>query len=146
MEHSNPFSDISKDKYEENISLIVTSIIKRTADYNSFDPWWMEMEKYFLNSLFLATYICFSQENMNIQTIIKLLGDYDISDENDRVSNPSYLDIFFRKLSQDELVIQMYGNTNPALRNWEYFRTNCKGRTAQSVKATALARLVALYK
>lgn len=41
------------------------------------------------------------------------------------------------------VLYQKYGdvNTNPALRNWEDFRTKCKGRTAQSVTSTALAKL-----
>lgn len=40
-------------------------------------------------------------------------------------------------------IYEKYGdvNTNPALRNWEDFRTKCKGKTAQSVTATALAKL-----
>lgn len=32
-------------------------------------------------------------------------------------------------------------NTNAALRNWEDFRTKCKGKTAQSVTATVLSKL-----
>jgi len=40
-------------------------------------------------------------------------------------------------------LFEKYGdvNTNPALRNWEDFRTKCKGKTAQGVTATALAKL-----
>jgi len=40
-------------------------------------------------------------------------------------------------------IYEKYGdvNSNPALRNWEDFRTKCKGKTAQSVTATALAKL-----
>lgn len=99
------------------------------------------------------------QFNMVLMTIFPQLETYayeamDLIDKyiQDRYDNyaPKYIKIDGKqKLDESRKkpigveLYEKYGgiNDNPALRCWEDFRTKCKGKTAQSVTATALAKL-----
>ncbi len=142
----NPFKYVLEEKYEEDISILVSNVMESTNENkhsNAKDPFWENMAKVLLNAIFFATYIGFPMEERNMPTVMELFRWFEVSDDDDRTSNPTRLDLFFEVFAQDEAIRQKYGdvNTNPALRNWEDFRTKCKGKTAQSVTATALAKL-----
>lgn len=250
----NPFKYIMPEKYEEQISNLVSSIMdsrNEGKESKSNDPFWDDMAKVLLKSIFYACYEGFPAEERNIPSIMELFRWFEVSDNDDRYQNPTKLDRFFEvfgdkdgtyqvtenivafyrkyysthlseigeesKLplfnkdireriaiplySSNSVTIEEYGNeikmlvalikaadlldedtkslaqtaidsintyiydretgyaegtkpigvciyekygnvnSNPALRNWEDFRTKCKGKTAQSVTATALAKL-----
>lgn len=141
----NPFSYIREDNYEEGISSLVSSIMDSRSESNqkSNDPFWDDMAKVLLKSIFYATYEGFNKEEQNMNTVMALFRWFEVSDKDDRYKNPTKLDTFFKVFAEDEEIAEKYGtvNTNPALRNWEDFRTKCKGKTAQSVTATALAKI-----
>lgn len=250
----NPFRYILEEKYEEQISALVSSIMdsrSENKEQKSNDPFWEDMAKVLLKAIFYAAYEGFPMEERNMPIIMELFRWFEVSDNDDRYTNPTKLDRFFdvfgdkngtyhvaeviidfyksyykefieqiglesslplqrlavrekisipvyssdktgieeykqeiktitnaiqanglmnekiEKLSADALneiehyiknrsdnyendekpigvcIYEKYGdvNSNPALRNWEDFRTKCKGKTAQSVTATALAKL-----
>lgn len=251
----NPFRYILHHKYEEQISNIVSSIMDSNNDKKTSnkEPFWEDMAKVLLKSLFYATYQSFPQDEQNMTTVMQLFRWFEVTDQDDRIKNPTKLDMFFSRfgdrygvwdvsekiiefykryyaevkeatgissqfeqifvvtkmsefiaipigserdesinriqqeimtlatLAQDReiggagfqelsisvleaitqykearktnydgykkpigvVMYEKYGdvNTNPALRNWEDFRTKCKGKTAQSVISTALSKL-----
>lgn len=250
----NPFNYILEEKYEEQISSLVSSIMdsrSENKEQKSNDPFWEDMAKVLLKAIFYAAYEGFPLEERNMPIIMELFRWFEVSDNDDRYTNPTKLDRFFdvfgdkngtyhvaetiiefykvyyaestdqeviasnlplqislvrekisipaysadadgieeykqeirnitktlksnglinekiEKFSNDALkeiehykksrfeyyendekpigvcIYEKYGdvNSNPALRNWEDFRTKCKGKTAQSVTATALAKL-----
>lgn len=250
----NPFNYIIEKKYEEQISSLVSSIMdsrSENKEQKSNDPFWDDMAKVLLKSIFYAVYEGFPEKERNMPTVMELFRWFEVSDRDDRYANPTKLDKFFdlfgdkngtyhvaeaiiefyktyynefaeeieitstlplqmlavkekisiplyssdtreieeykqeitvitnaiqtagllnnnieniakKALSNIEHYIQdrfsnyensrkpigvclfeKYGdvNSNPALRNWEDFRTKCKGKTAQSVTATALGKL-----
>lgn len=263
----NPFCYISKERYEEQISTLVSSIMdsrSENKDQKASDPFWDDMAKVLLKSIFYAVYEGYPVEQRNMSTVMEMFRWFEVSDNDDRYRNPTRLDRFFevfgdkngilnvvesildflytqitiqgnpqtvgelcginadKKYMMDNLAIpigssycaeiERYKNTiveslrrigkngeltaeirkkagnaiegienyielrrtnyqspvirdrngkisktkpigvelfeafgdvnsNPALRNWEDFRTKCKGKTAQSVTATALAKL-----
>lgn len=250
----NPFKYILPHKYEESISSLVSSIMDSNdvKEKKANDPFWEDMSKVLLKSIFYAVYEGFKIEERNMQTVMEMFRWFEVSDHDNRYTNPTKLDKFFNvfgdkdgtldvandilnfydryylefvkeiglksslplviKEIQEKIAIQInssdsdgimeyrneigqivgeirevvedenakifilanraiksiekyiddrfynyrnnvrpigvticekYGdvNSNPALRNWEDFRTKCKGKTAQSVTATALAKL-----
>ena len=248
----NPFCYILPEKYEEQISNLVSSIMdsrNENKDQKSNDPFWDDMAKVLLKSIFYAVYEGYPAYQRNMSTVMSMFRWFEVSDNDDRYTNPTKLDRFFEvfgdkngvlgtvdsvmnylsimvptnkaltpisnilgldinkkqmmekmalpigcdgnlelskykeaieKSLQEEWLtpeskeaaekaigdinnyiearktnyetiqkpigVELYeaygdGNTNPALRNWEDFRTKCKGKTAQSVTATALAKL-----
>lgn len=256
----NPFNYIMEEKYEEQISSLVSAVMDSQMQDNSQksqDPFWDEMAKVLLKSIFYANYMGFPKREQNMGTVMEMFRWFEVSDEDDRESNPTKLDKFFEVFGDcygnlsiakdirsflelcfgankelqtwvnnlkskmpldikemrkhieiplntertmgiekyvneienisieindsedDELkslilpnarelldkidkyindrvnnypngdkpmgvkLFEKYGdvNRNPALRSWEDFRTKCKGKTAQSVTATALAKL-----
>lgn len=256
----NPFCYIMQDKYEEQISTFVSTIMdsrKEDKESKSNDPFWDDMSKVLLKSIFYAVYEGYPSEQRNMSTAMEMFRWFEVSDNDDRYRNPTKLDRFFeifgdkngvlstaetilaffsiqimvqsgtkvvpkslgelsglnidKKQMMEKIAIPLgssdcaaitdysksikemlgtleeqggvntemqgkadaalnaidtyikaratryanmpkpigvelyeaYGdvNSNPALRNWEDFRTKCKGKTAQSVTATALAKL-----
>lgn len=263
----NPFCYILKERYEEQISTLVSSIMDSrndNKDQKSNDPFWDDMAKVLLKSIFYAVYEGYPAEERNMSTVMEMFRWFEVSDNDDRYKNPTRLDRFFEVFgdkngilnivesilaffytpitiqnnpqtvgelcgintdkkymmenlaipigSSNSMAIERYRNTimdliaeiekngelnseirgkaktaiksiddyielrrtnyaspvirdkngnvlkskpigvklfesfgdvnsNPALRNWEDFRTKCKGKTAQSVTATALAKL-----
>lgn len=248
----NPFYYILPERYEEQISNLVSSIMDSRNDnkeQKSNDPFWDDMAKVLLKSIFYAVYEGYPSYQRNMSTVMEMFRWFEVSDNDDRYNNPTKLDRFFevfgdkngvlstvysiinylsmpvsqgqdrksvadilgmeinKKIMMDKLAMPLgtagnaelskykeviatslheswitddikkaaekvladidsyifarktnyktvnkpigvelfetYGdaNNNPALRNWEDFRTKCKGKTAQSVTATALAKL-----
>lgn len=252
----NPFKYILEVKYEESISSLVECIMNSKTDIKtqkSNDPFWEDMAKVLLKSIFYAVYEGFPIEQQNMSTVMEMFRWFEVSDEDNRNTQlDKFFDVFGDKYGtyhlcnkirdfymkffnensklaktyslapqypmdiksmgehlyvpingsdnscggilqyEDEIVMFMqlmeqeeisdevlqrmsievreaihtyiddrqsnysnsnkpvgvvlfekYGdiNTNPALRNWEDFRTKCKGKTAQSVTATALSKL-----
>lgn len=249
----NPFKYILDEKFEEGISSLVSCIMDSRSEKKentNNDPFWDDMAKVLLKAIFYAVYEGFSEEERNMTTVMEMFRWFEVSDHDNRYSNPTKLDKFFEvfgdkdgtlkvaekisdfyneyyinynerikyntlpaslELIKEKIVIPLrssnsaeidkykeeinniidiissnelemkkilnlannaiaeidkykeerlnnyyckekpigviiyekYGdvNSNPALRNWEDFRTKCKGKTAQSVTATALAKL-----
>ncbi|MBE5877233.1 MAG: hypothetical protein E7290_10155 [Lachnospiraceae bacterium] len=246
----NPFAYIFEDKYEEQISSLISSIFDSRSEKDeksSQDPFWEDMAKVLLKAIFYIVYECYPKEEQNMATVMKLFRYFEVSDEDDRYSNPTKLDTMFTqygdadgcyeaamaimefhktvkkvvnyqsslpleynvlckqiaiplhsdmnqgimaykteieslttmlgqkdvvtsglavatekamkaidkycedrltgyansKKPQGVLLMEKFGDmhSNPAIRNWEDFRTKCKGKTAQSVTATALSKL-----
>ena len=254
----NPFIYIMSEKYEEQISSLVSAIMDsqmQDKSQKSNDPFWEDMAKIVLKALFYANYIGFPKREQHIGTVMEMFRWFEVSDNDDRDTNPTKLDKFFevfgdcygnlsiakdirsffelcfnaskelqnyiknlsvplgvkeirniieiplrtertmgieRYIAEIETIsteindsdddnlkavilpnarelldkinkyiddrindypngdkpmgvklFEKYGdvNTNPALRNWEDFRTKCKGKTAQSVISTALSKL-----
>lgn len=244
----NPFHYILQERYEEQISTIVSSIMdsrSENKEQKSNDPFWDDMAKVLLKSIFYAVYEGYPSEQRNMSTVMEMFRWFEVSDNDDRYRNPTKLDRFFEVFGDKDGVLdtiesiiaaldtqvpaengrgqrlaeltglqvdkrqmmeslaipigghpngeiqryrsvlveaatyytadtirnavmkidayinarctcyekqgkpigvelfEAYGdvNNNPALRNWEDFRTKCKGKTAQSVTATALAKM-----
>lgn len=249
----NPFKYILDENFEEGISSLVSCIMNSRSEekeQTNKDPFWDDMAKVLLKAIFYAIYEGFPEEERNMSTVMEVFRWFEISDDDNRYSNPTKLDKFFEvfgdkdgtlkvakkinafyieyytkyskrvqyntlpidlKTIKEKIAIPLnssndveinkykeeinyiikiirenefemkeilelsnkaiteidkykeerqnsyygmekpigvvmyekYGdvNVNPALRNWEDFRTKCKGKTAQSVTATALAKL-----
>ena len=248
----NPFCYILPERYEEQISNLVSSIMdsrNENKEQKTNDPFWDDMAKVLLKSIFYAVYEGYPSYQRNMSTVMSMFRWFEVSDNDDRNKNPTKLDRFFEvfgdkngvlgtvesiisylsvmlstgkdqipianilglsvdkknmmekmalPIGRDENVellkykdaiqsslqeewitpelreaaekaidginnyiearktnyetiqkpigVELYeaygdSNSNPALRNWEDFRTKCKGKTAQSVTATALAKL-----
>lgn len=143
----NPFKYILPHKYESGIKKMVNSVMRSNnfdeTSNASKDEFWDESTRILLNALFFATYIAFPEKERNMTTVMKLFRWFEVTDNDDRYSNPTRLDMFFNALAKDSAIAEEYGSgfDNPALRNWEDFRSKYKGKTAQSVTACALAKL-----
>ncbi|MDE6017058.1 MAG: type IV secretory system conjugative DNA transfer family protein [Acetatifactor sp.] len=94
----NPFKYIMPDKYEEQISNLVSSIMdsrNEGKESKSNDPFWDDMAKVLLKAIFYACYEGFPEEERNMPTIMELFRWFEVSDNDDRYNNPTKLDRFF---------------------------------------------------
>lgn len=142
----NPFRYILDDKFEEQISSLVSCIMDSSntkKDQSPNDTFWIDMSKLLLKSLFYAVYEGFPVEERNMTTVMEMFRWFEINEDDDRVTNPTKLDDFFKVFGENEEIKKKYGdvNKNPALRSWEDFRSKCKGKPAQSVISVALSKL-----
>lgn len=142
----NPFVYIQEKKFEGQIKHLVHVIVKSRLEKDEAkvnDPFWDNMAELLLCACFYAVYEGFPKEEQTIITAIQLFRWFEVSDDDDREQNPTKLDDFFEVFGNDKAILEKYGdlNENPALRCWEDFRTKCKGKTAQSVTATALEKI-----
>lgn len=141
----NPFDYILEEKFEQEISSLVSCIMNSNneKEEKGNDPFWPDMAKILLKAIFYAVYEGFPKEERNINTAMEIFRWFEVTDDDDRYTNPTKLDDFFEVFSKNELILKKYGdiNVNPALKNWEDFRSKCKGKTAQSVISTALSKI-----
>lgn len=102
----NPFNYILEEKYEEQISSLVSSIMDSQMLDNSQkgEAFWDEMSKVLLKAMFYAIYMGFPKEEQNMSTVMELFRWFEISDDDDREKNPTKLDKFF------EVFGDCYGN------------------------------------
>jgi type IV secretion system protein VirD4 len=171
----NPFAYIKEGNEEENINKLIDSLflsICQSNENKSKDPFWDNMAKLEVKSLFQATYAAFPKEERTLNTVMTLFRMLDIDEDHD--NGNSDLDLFFqcfefgfrvsdniyadgRPVVEDEIVpyeekpyilnndgtikFRGFGSNHPAVRNYKDFRGKCKGKTAQSVQATALEKL-----
>lgn len=94
----NPFKYILEEKYEEQISTIVSSIMdsrNENKEQKSNDPFWDEMAKVLLKAIFYAVYEGFPVEERHMSTVMELFRWFEVSDNDDRNVNPTKLDRFF---------------------------------------------------
>lgn len=94
----NPFCYILEEKYEEQISNLVASIMSsrdEKKEQKSNDPFWEEMAQVLLKAIFYATYEGFPPEEQNLPTVMELFRWFEVSDNDDRYNNPTKLDKFF---------------------------------------------------
>lgn len=94
----NPFRYILEEKYEEQISSLVSSIMdsrSENKEQKSNDPFWEDMAKVLLKAIFYATYEGFPMEEQNMSTVMELFRWFEVSDHDDRYDNPTRLDKFF---------------------------------------------------
>ncbi len=94
----NPFHYIMQEKYEEQISSLVSSIMdsrNEGKEQKSNDPFWDDMAKVLLKAIFYACYEGFPEEERNIPTVMELFRWFEVSDNDDRYQNPTKLDRFF---------------------------------------------------
>lgn len=133
----NPFHYIHKERdgWEERVLTLIETIIINTDGGEkrySNDPFWEKAERLFLQALFFAVLERFTAEKQNMNTVLKLMGDLRLEDEND--SKDSELDAFFEKFQDekpDHIAVQQYRE----------FRDKASGRTAKSIVISASARL-----
>lgn len=96
----NPFNYIMPDRYEEQISSIVASIMNSRnegKEQKSNDPFWDEMAQVLLKAIFYAIYEGFNEEDRNMTRVMELFRWFEVSDNDDRKKNPTDLDKFFYK-------------------------------------------------
>jgi len=94
----NPFKYILEEKYEEQISSLVSSIMdsrSENKEQKSNDPFWEDMAKVLLKAIFYAAYEGFPMEERNMPIIMELFRWFEVSDNDDRYANPTKLDRFF---------------------------------------------------
>jgi len=94
----NPFCYIMEEKYEEQISNLVSSIMdsrNEGKEQKSNDPFWEDMAKVLLKAIFYATYEGFPQSEQNMPVVMELFRWFEVSDKDDRYNNPTKLDKFF---------------------------------------------------
>ena len=94
----NPFCYIMEEKYEEQISNLVSSIMdsrNEGKEQKSNDPFWEDMAKVLLKAIFYATYEGFPKSEQNMPVVMELFRWFEVSDKDDRYNNPTKLDKFF---------------------------------------------------
>lgn len=94
----NPFKYIMPDRYEEQISSIVFSIMNsrnENKENKSNDPFWDEMAQVLLKAIFYAIYEGFDDKDRNMTRVMELFRWFEVSDHDDRRRNPTDLDRFF---------------------------------------------------
>lgn len=101
----NPIKYIIAEKYEEQISSIVSSIMDSRGDnkeQKSNDPFWEDMAKVLLKAIFYAVYEGFPEEERNMSNIMLLFRWFEVTDNDDRYKNPTKLDTFFEKFGDKD--------------------------------------------
>ena len=94
----NPFKYILEEKYEEQISSLVSSIMDsrgENKEQKSNDPFWEDMAKVLLKAIFYATYEGFPLDERNMSIVMELFRWFEVADNDDRYTNPTKLDKFF---------------------------------------------------
>lgn len=94
----NPFCYVMEEKYEEQISNLVSSIMDSRSEgkeQKSNDPFWEDMAKVLLKAIFYATYEGFPKQEQNMPVVMELFRWFEVSDKDDRYNNPTKLDRFF---------------------------------------------------
>ena len=98
----NPFSYIMEERFEEQISSLITSIFdsrSEKGEVSSQDPFWEDMAKVLLKAIFYAVYECYPKEEQNMETVMKLFRYFEVTDEDERYENPTKLDELFAMYS-----------------------------------------------
>ncbi|MEG2813148.1 MAG: type IV secretory system conjugative DNA transfer family protein [Oscillospiraceae bacterium] len=134
----NPFHYIKKERegWEERVLSLIETIIVNTNGENKSggsDPFWDKAERLFLQAVFFATVECFSPQQSNMNTVMKLIGMLQIAEENDKLDSP--LDDFF------ELYKMKFGKEDIGVQQYKEFREKASGKTAKSIVISAVARL-----
>ena len=94
----NPFMYIFEERYEEQISSLLSSIFDSRSDKSDLsaqDPFWEDMAKVLLKAIFYIVYECYPKEEQNMETVMKLFRYFEVSDEDDRYEKPTKLDTLF---------------------------------------------------
>jgi len=122
--------------WEERVLTLIETIILNTDGgerRHSNDPFWEKAERLFLQALFFAVLQAYEPEKQTMNTVLKLMGDLQLEDEND--AKNSRLDQFFDSFAEK------YGADHIAVQQYREFRDKASGRTAKSIVITASARL-----
>ena len=134
----NPFHYIHMERagWEERVLTLIETIIINTDGgekrYSS-DPFWEKAERLFLQSLFFAVLQDFKPEDQTMNTVLRLMGDLQLEDDND--SKNSQLDLYFEEFAEK------YSADHIAVQQFREFRDKASGRTAKSIVISASARL-----
>lgn len=94
----NPFHYVMEEKFEEQISCLIDSIMNAKEDEESagnIDPFWEEMAGVLLTAIAYAIYEAFPKEKQTMETLLVLFRWFEVSDNDDRYRNPTKLDSFF---------------------------------------------------
>ena len=134
----NPFYyiHIDRDGWEERVLTLIETIIVNTdggEKKGSSDPFWDKAERIFLQAIFFAVLQDFPPMDQNMNTVLKLIGDLQLEDEND--SKESALDKYFVEFKDK------YTAEHIAVQQFREFRDKASGKTAKSIVISASARL-----
>ena len=134
----NPFHYIHMERegWEERVLALIETLIINTdggEKKHSSDPFWEKAERLFLQSLFFAVLQDYKPEDQTMNTVLKLMGDLQLEDDND--SKSSKLDQFFEEFAEK------YTPEHIAVQQFREFRDKASGRTAKSIVISASARL-----
>lgn len=116
----NPFAYIMEERFEEQISSLISSIFDSRSDKmetSTQDPFWEDMAKVLLKAIFYAVYECYPKEEQNMETVMKLFRYFEVSDDDERYENPTKLDILFAKYADKD------GCYDAAMAITEFYKT-----------------------
>ena len=134
----NPFHYIHMERegWEERVLTLIETIIINTdggEKRHSNDPFWEKAERLFLQALFFAVLQDNEPEDQTMNTVLKLMGDLQLEDDNDNKN--SRLDLYFNEFAA------RYTPDHIAVQQFREFRDKASGRTAKSIVISASARL-----
>lgn len=134
----NPFIYIHPERegYEERVLTLIETIIVNTnggENKGGSDPFWDKAEKLFLQALFFFTVDGFVEEQMNMSTVLDLIGMLQIADDEDNLD--SDLDYFAK------IFAERFGEEHIGVQQYREFRKKSSGKTAKSIVISAVARL-----
>lgn len=134
----NPFAYIHPERegYEERVLTLIETIIVNTnggENKGGSDPFWDKAEKLFLQALFFFTVDGFVEEQMNMSTVLDLIGMLQIADDEDNLD--SDLDYFAK------IFAERFGEEHIGVQQYREFREKSSGKTAKSIVISAVARL-----
>lgn len=101
----NPFAYVMEERFEEQISALITSIFDSRSgkdEVSSQDPFWEDMAKVLLKAIFYVVYECYPKEEQNMETVMKLFRLFEVSDMDERYENPTQLDTLFAMYSDKD--------------------------------------------
>ncbi len=94
----NPFKYIIEEKYEEQISNLVSAIMDSRVEnklQKGNDPFWDDMTKVLLKAIFYFVYEGMPEEERHMGTVMELFRWFEITEDDDRDSHPTKLDCVF---------------------------------------------------
>ena len=151
--HYNPLHYIHTDRegydWEEKVLELIDVMIANLdggEGKRGVDPFWTDAPIHCLQSLFFLVLYAFPKEQQNMNTVMWLLGQLDVADDDTADDEESPLDIIFESFAhgwKDENGVEHegFGEENIAYRTYRDFRSKATGRTGRSIAMTIIAKL-----